>query len=134
MQRHIWFATVLTLGAAALALPLACRAPVTDETPCGPKSLDEVVQIAHELKLYHRYVGGPGSCCVVVTAKEPHRVLWEGPRLNNPRHQFWNGTVAIYTLAHQMWGNYDPACSLVWGDLFVYGDPDVIEMLTGRRP
>ena len=44
------------------------------------------------------------------------------------------GTVSCYLKAKDMSVNYDPAHSMVWGNVFVYGDPAVISVLTGNNP
>jgi hypothetical protein len=134
MKRHFVFAMICALGAVVLVPPLARRALLTDTTRRDPKSLSEVVEIADELGLFHCYDGAPYSTCLIISERELCSVHWEGPRMNNPRHDFWIGTVAIYSDAQQMWPSYDPTCSVVWGSMFVYGAPDLIERITGRRP
>jgi hypothetical protein len=44
------------------------------------------------------------------------------------------GVVACYAPRDRMGYNYDPAASVLWGDVFVWGDPSLIERLTGLRP
>jgi hypothetical protein len=133
MQRSLMFAMVCTLSASAVALPVALRALRTDAERRAPESLDEAIEVADTLGLFYRYDGGGASCLLVSERGLPDPAI--GPRMNNASHPFWIGTVAIYTGAQSMWqANYDPTCSLVWGNLFVYGDPDLIKTLTGRRP
>jgi hypothetical protein len=134
MRRHCFFAMICALGAMVLALPLGLRTLLTDAPRRAPASLTEVVEIASELGLFHCYDGAPNSNCLVVSESELSPALWEGPRMNNPSHRFWIGTVAIYADGPNMLCNYDPTCSVVWGTLLVYGDPALIEKLTGRRP
>jgi hypothetical protein len=55
-------------------------------------------------------------------------------RLHVPRHACWTGTIVVYQPARYMLPNYDPYYSIYWGELFVYGDPVLIERLTGIRP
>jgi hypothetical protein len=134
MQRHFIFALVCTMGASALALPVAVRALVTDAERRAPESLSEAIEVADTVGLFHRNDGiacRENWCLLVSETEMP--CGW--PRLNNPSHPFWIGTVAIYSdMQSLLEANYDPACSIVWGRRFVYGDPNLIEKLTGRRP
>jgi hypothetical protein len=135
MQRHFFVTMVCMLGAVALALPLSVRALLTNAARRAPESLAEAVEVAEDLGLYHRYDGpSAGARCVVVSEMELPHTPGQNQRMNNPSHPFWIGTVAIYGDARMMLINYNPSCSVVWGTLFVYGDPDLIEKLTGRRP
>ncbi len=102
----------------------------------GPQSLGDALAIADALGFYHgtddaRNV--PTTRIVVsdfpVTRDRAGRL-----RVNVPHHPCWHGTVAVFRGPQQMYGNYDPHCSVFWGDLFVYGDPVLIERLTGIRP
>ena len=136
MQRHFYFAMVCALSAAALALLLAARVLRSDVERRAPESLAEAIEVADALGLFHRHEGSAlGTWCLVVSERELPCTSFQGPRMNNPRHPFWIGTVAIYDSAHAMveGNNYDPACSVVWGSRFVYGDPNLIEILTGHR-
>jgi hypothetical protein len=134
MQRHLFVPLVCALAGVAVALPLTMGALRTDAGRRAPESLAEVAEVAVELGLFYRYDGPAAQCCLIISATEMPTTSPPAPRMNNPTHPFWFGTVAIYTRASAMLANYDPACSLVWGTLFVYGDPDLIAKLTGRRP
>jgi hypothetical protein len=104
--------------------------------PDGPRTIQEAVAIARQ----------KGLCCVgdckdgctnnhAVVSAVP--LTWEQAnslRTNNPLGSEWVGAVRIYPRWRGMMDNYDPRCSVVWGELFVYGDPQLIEELTGRLP
>jgi len=136
MHRHGYFTMICLLGAAAIGLPLSVRALLTDTAARAPESLTETVDVVSELGLYHRFDGpSSGNWCLIVSERALPDSPEQSPRINNPSHPFWIGTVAIYRNGQQrMSYNYDPACSVVWGTLFVYGDPDLIEKLSGHRP
>jgi hypothetical protein len=102
----------------------------------GPRTFDDVIAIAEPFGLYYASddIGGiPKGRLVLsrlpLTCDRAARV-----RINVPQHPCWIGTVAVYTTAAQMAPNYDPTCSVFWGEMFVYGDPALVELLTGIRP
>jgi hypothetical protein len=131
MQRHLFYAMACALGGVAIALLPTMQAHLMEATPGTPKSLAEAVDISDDLGLFHRFEGVPTTRCLLVSENEP---LPDGPRLHNPSHPSWIGTVAIYGDGERMVLNYDPNCSVHWGSLFIYGDPQLIEKLTGHRP
>jgi hypothetical protein len=131
MQRHLFYATACALGCIAMALLPTVHELLLGAPPQAPKSLADAVEVANDLGLFHRYDGGLGTECLIVSESEPLPV---GHRLNDPSHPSWIGTVAIYGQGERMLWNFDPTCSGVWGSLFLYGDPKLIEKLRNRRP
>ncbi len=121
--------------AAATVLALTAVVLVAETRPGpGPQSLAEATEIAAARGLSYSYDGPPGGCLIVSEGPVPPRDLGLFPRINNPAHPSWIGMVAIYTDPAVIIWNYDPTCTAAWGKLCVYGDPLVIEKLTGRRP
>ncbi len=110
----------------------------TDGLQGPPGTIHEAVAIAH----------AKGFCCIsdelngiprgiLVVSKMPlTREQAADLRVNSPGHPGWRGVVKIYGNRNGIGPklNYDPTCSVFWGDLFVYGDPEVIRGLTGKLP
>jgi hypothetical protein len=131
MQRHFVYAMACMLGCVAIVLLPRVHVLFMGATPQAPKSLAEAVDVINDLGLFHRYDGDSRIGRLLVSEREP---LPDVPRLNNPSHPSWVGTVAIYRNGESMLHNYDPDCSVFWGSHFIYGDPKLIEKLTGHRP
>jgi hypothetical protein len=99
-----------------------------------PQTLYDAVEIAEALGLYH--------CSDALAGRLNSRVIiselpltWEraaGTPLH-PDHPCLVWTVAVYYDPNRQWAdaNYVPAYSAIWGDLFIFGDPRLIEKLTG---
>ena len=129
----LWYAGFCTL----VVLTFACRQWLPDFRPrSGPQTLAELIAIAEARGLYYgsdQRMDGPIGRLVIsetpVTRNRAGRV-----RINAPLHPCWINTVAVYFPVGQMMTNYDPQCSVIWGNMFVYGDPALIELLTGLRP
>jgi len=102
--------------------------------PAGPQSLREVAQIAADMGLHH---DSPRRSVVddysLVVSDRP--LTWERVnelRFNSPEHPGWRGTVAVCYPADRFMANYDPEFSIVWGKMFVYGDPHIMRRLTNQ--
>jgi hypothetical protein len=54
--------------------------------------------------------------------------------LRELKHPSWNGTVAIYQGLRQMYVDPDPPYSVIWGNFYVCGDPELIRRLTSATP
>jgi len=94
----------------------------------GPHTLQDAGRIAESLGLFHRSDTAEGvPTCRLIVSETPLTFERAGAIvLREPTHPSLLGTVAVYSGAHAMGMNYDPTCSAIWGDLFVYGDPAVI--------
>jgi hypothetical protein len=101
-----------------------------------PQTLEAAVAAAEAQGLYHNTDQGTSGPIgrLIVSDRQVTRERARCVHVNDPDHVCWVGTVAIYYPAHTMVDNYDPQCSVYWGNLFVYGDPAIIEQLTGIRP
>src|SRR5260370_40233383 len=103
---------------------------------CGPQTIHEAGVIAHSKDLYciSDEPGGIPRCILVVSELPLTREEAGGLRMNWPTHPDWRGVVKIYGDRRMVLWNHDQTCSVVWGELFVYGDPAVIQKLTGMLP
>jgi hypothetical protein len=119
----------------ALLAVLAIRLLWSENTPREPQTIDEAVSLARAMGLYAIHDGGePTTGKNIIVSETP--LTWEeagGVCVSRPINPYWIGKVRIYTGWQAMMPNYDPRCSVVWGELFVYGDPQLVERLTGRR-
>jgi hypothetical protein len=101
----------------------------------APQTLEAAITVADARGLFHntdQSTGGPIGR-LIVSDRQVTRERASYVRMNDPDHVCWVGTVAVYYPAHQMVDNYDAQHSVFWGNLFVYGDPAIIEQLTGLR-
>lgn len=101
--------------------------------PPGPRTLPEAIAVVEARGLYwvSDEPGGIPGARVTVSDRPLTAMQARCIRLKDPQHPAWLGTVAIFTNWRANLPNYDPACSAIWGELFVYGDPRVIGDLTG---
>jgi hypothetical protein len=116
--------------AAALALFAPAAGPGRDEPPPGPRTLDEVTQVADRLGLHYQSDRADGRTDGrLVLSDRP--LTWERAgylRWEDPGHRCWAGTVAVDARAH----NLDcPAGehAAQWGDVVLFGDPALIGRL-----
>ncbi len=114
---------------------LYCCLPVWDSRPpAGPATLQEVAQLARAAGLEH----GPDHRSGVVGHRlvvSDRPVTWQRAgllRMNSPHHPGWAGTVVICCPYRPFLPNFDPDFSVLWGRMFVYGDPEIIRRLTGQ--
>ena len=97
----------------------------------SPKSLADVAVLAEQKGLY--WVDGrvrlPSNRIIISTRPlEPEEAA--AVNIAVPR----KGMASCYLKLRHMSVHYDPANSIVWGDVFLYGDPAVISALTGISP
>jgi hypothetical protein len=129
MKRHFVFAMICALSAVVLVLSSTCRALLTDTTRRDPRTLAEAAQVAEQLSLFCRVDGVEGGRLIVSETPLTQKRCAEA-RLD-PRYSGWRGTIAVYPNWQTMMPMYDPMCSAVWGELFLYGDPRLIAKVTG---
>jgi hypothetical protein len=121
---------IVSLG---LLLNFTQRSRQTDWT--DPQSLEEVQAIAKKLGLHcrsDRADGGIGFRLLVSEAPlslERANLLRFGGREESAKGRAnWLRVVAVY----QTW-NFETDLVMPWGKLFLYGDPPLIEKLTGQK-
>ena len=122
---------ICLIGLAALSLGL--RVPDADRA--SPRTLVEAATAAEARGLCWRSTAQDGSLNAGSIVVSTRPVTWEhtnGIRVNDAKHSCWHETIVIYSSGAQLLMNSDPSVSMVWGELFVYGDPRLIEKLTGR--
>jgi hypothetical protein len=123
---------ICAVGLATFSLRHWIQGPVAT----GPRTLEEAASLAKERGLFWRSGTKDGSlpASAIVVGTRP--VTWEranGIRFNDgPHHPCWQDTVIVYSGWRGFAAGADPFVSLVWGELFVYGDRRVIEKLTGQ--
>jgi hypothetical protein len=126
------------LGAAALLIALAglpghLRRAAEER---GPRTFEEVARIAAARSLCCRSdrPGGVHFTRLVVSrtplSLEETNLLSFG----DPTRPCWRGKVAVCYPRRQYLDHLEPGHAAVWGEMLLFGDPAVIEQLTGRRP
>ncbi len=124
---------LICLGATAVVILLVAR-PYLQSEPRrpGPRTLQEAIALAGQKGLSwgtDEYDGHPVTRIVIselpVTTARCQRLYL------HPSCPGWAGTVSVYANWRLLIADaYDPEHSAIWGELFVYGDPSLIEMLT----
>ena len=134
MTRHDLIAYAGFGVAAWLVLALASEH--RRASPSGPQSIAEVARIADELGLHHRSdpLSGEVRNRLVISDRP---ASWE--RVNNvrfglPEHPCWRGTVAASTPWRCFARYCDPDHGVIWGEVFLYGDPALIRKLVAAYP
>jgi len=91
----------------------------------NPQTMEEVQTIAQKLGLHCR----SDRADEVPLSLERANLLRFGSREESDQGRtHWLGVVAVY----QTW-NFDSDLVVPWGKVFVYGDPPLIEKLTGQK-
>ncbi len=121
---------------AVVAVLLLARPLMTRWREPVPRTLAEVATLVERRGLYwaaENSFGLEGNRLVIstlpITVERASNL-----HVNDPSYSRWHGTLIVDLRFLAMMCNYDPAWSVVWGDLFVYGDPELIEDLTGLHP
>ena len=136
MQSKRAILVIAVLGFGTLT-PLAAPLYYNIQQRSAPRTLEDAVRIVEAEGLFWQADArdGPPSGRIVVSEVP---ISWERASWTylDPRNPRLVGSVAVYydpnrTLARD---NYLPGLSAVWGDLFVVGDPHLIEKLTGTLP
>jgi hypothetical protein len=124
-------------GCGALALLLLAYSGVWNrDQPPGPRTLQEVAAIAERLGLHHRsdvYSGDIQSRLVVADQPTTFEGVNRG-HFGEPDHPCWRGMVAVCTPCKAYLRYTDPDHGVVWGDVFLYGDPALIRKLIAAHP
>jgi hypothetical protein len=136
MVRAQYTNVLIVLGCGALAGILPVRALWTAGLQRSPRTIQEAGIIAHAKGLYCVSDERDGIPLHILVVSELPLTQEEagGLRMNRPNHPGWRGVVKIYGDRRMALWNYDPTCSVVWGGVFVYGDPEMILKLTGMLP
>ncbi len=125
---------LIGLGATAVLVLLVAR-PYLQSEPSrpGPKTLQEAIALSRQKGLSwgtDEYNGRPQTRIVIselpVTVARCQRLYLGSDRPT------WAATVAVYADWRRLISCYDPERSAIWGELFVYGDPLLIEKLIGN--
>jgi hypothetical protein len=126
-----WTAAAGFLLACYYSHPLVVKSP-----PAGPKSLQEVTQIASSLGLHHRsdIASGELTIRLIVSARPLTFERANSMHFDNPSHPCWQDTVAVSAPWRQYLYLAHPDHGVVWGDVFIYGDPALIRTLTAAAP
>jgi hypothetical protein len=136
MFRDRLYLAILSGATAALVLILLQASQLgRDDVPL-PDTLHDVAHRATTLGLYHRSdseSGIVGSRLIV----SDHPVTFERAvtlRFGDTKHSCWHGTVAACVPWHCYRSFSDPDHGVVWGKVFLFGDPVLIRALTAASP
>ena len=130
MLRRDWFPALAFSCALALALGLYTFLRREWQAPT-PRTLHQVAQIADRLGLYRRsdVHSGVVNSRIVVSDRP---LTWERANalhVGDPDHPCWSGTVAAWTGGRAFPYLIDNERGVLWGDLLLYGDPELIRRL-----
>jgi hypothetical protein len=136
----IFLALLCLLGAVHSGLRVRSAPDLAARAQTQLRERERIIALAQSLNLYWVVDSpNPETCRKVIVSDFPipfeRRVL-----LNVNRSEFerWQGTVAVYVGLARMWAaNCDPENperTVVWGDSFVYGDPELIARLQSAVP
>ena len=131
---HLSPARVTAAVVALLTLAYALRS-TTQPGSSAPQTVDDMIRIAEELGLHHRSDCQSGSVSDrLVISDQP--LTFERANLvwGDLDHPCWTGTVAACT----PWRGYTAYCDgehgVVFGRVFLYGDPALIRRLIAGQP
>ncbi len=101
----------------------------------GPQTLAEVQRIAESAGLYWRSDRRDGKVMLrLIVSDHPVTDMQAGMlRFNHPHHPCWGGVVAVSIPWQSYVGNGDPEHAAIWGKMFLYGDPEILRRLLGRK-
>jgi hypothetical protein len=98
--------------------------------------LAEVASIATERGLHCRTSDSIDGTLLhrLIVADRP--LTWEqirDLRANDPHHSCWTGTIAVCSPLHVNVLDRDPKHTMIWGNMLLFGDRNIIRRLTGRE-
>jgi hypothetical protein len=110
--------------------------PWPESLPSGPQEIEEVIAVTRNLGLHYRSDRLDGVIDGRLIVSELPLTWERAARLSAcrmPEHPDWIGTVAVYrtTVGSPTFDGYTDR-SVTWGSFLLYGDPSLIERLTGR--
>ena len=122
-----------------LVMVLACKhyraSASSPQARPGPRSLNDVIQLAEAMQLHYRSDAQAGYPTGKVFLSE-WPVSYEGIQklhMHGQDDRNWIGTVAVSLDGEELYSlNYDPEHpdrTALWGSLFLYGDPVLIRQL-----
>jgi hypothetical protein len=118
-------------GALALCVALCYVARREPLQSTGPESLDEVAVIADNLGLHYRSDLKSGE--VINRLVMSHYPLTferaNALRVGDSQHPCWQGTVVACHPSRCFKYLTEPDYGVVWGDVFLFGDPELIRQL-----
>jgi hypothetical protein len=123
-------------GFGTAALLLLAHGWTRSAPPAGPRSLEEVARLAADMGLHYRSdrLNGELACRLVVSNWPITHERANSVRFGEADHPCWQGTVAVSTPWH-CFGRYgDPDHGVVWGEVFLFGDPALIRALVEGYP
>jgi hypothetical protein len=132
-RRHLVALAGLSTAAAVVFTLLCSR---SDPRSPGPQNLEDVAQIAGELGLYQRSddLSGKVTHRLVVSDLPLTFERASELRFGDPAHPCWRGTVEA-CIPWKMYQSFaDPEYGVVWGEIFLFGDPALIRTLLAHRP
>ena len=126
----------IAISAGALVTLAIIRTPGTGGWEGTPQTIQQATETADRLGFCRTSdeCDGVPRHGLVVSDRPLTRVQLAELRLTAPQHPGWVGVARVYRDWRSLIGSYDPTCSVVWGELFVFGDPRVIRQLTGKVP
>jgi hypothetical protein len=120
-----------TLAVAALFVFAALAATLRTPAVARPTTMEEVIQQARELGLYYATPRPDGLVTdTVIIADHPVDVtIFRDLRLATRPGAEWNGMVFVYDPEETNVNLVQPATMDNWGELFVFGDQQLISRL-----
>jgi hypothetical protein len=133
-RRHLL--PIAGVSAAVLLAFWYSHSPGRKAPPLGPKSLHEAGQIARNLGLHCRSDALDGAVLIRLVISSNPLTYERANELHfgNPGHPCWRDTVAASTPRDAYPYLADDVHGVVWGEVFLYGDPVLIQKLTAAEP